>query len=491
MELKQTIFKPAPNVKTMINIGAGFDIPTGEYYVGLYGEHILNGGLGVLTGFAGMGNVFKSTIEHYSMYTALARMAGSTASTYDTEINIHESHLRRMYTRCHELNGEDIIESGRWIITDKTVYSGDEWFDLAKEYMQDKVKNSRYITVKTPFINRERNGNLEIIQPTFTEVDSLSEFTTNDVVKMQDDNSLGESGGNTVFMRQGLQKNRFLAEIPGLSNSSYNYTLMVAQIGDKFDMDPRNPKANKLAYLKGEIKIKGVPEKFTFVMNNCWHAYGSTPLINDNTKAPEYPRNSDDDTRGDTDLTLVRLRQLRSKSGPSGITLEIVVSQKDGVLPDLTSFHHLKENGRFGFEGNVQNYNIVLCPDIKLSRTSVRGKIENHPELRRALNILHEFCQIHDYWHQIDPALKCTPKELYDGIKDLGYDWDQLLKTRGWWALVGSFEDIPFLSTMDIMLMRVGKYIPYWMENPPQKALDLYEKTMGKKWSTTYKKSKK
>ena len=475
MELRQNMFTPAPSVKVMINIGCGLDIPTGYYIRGLRGEHILNGGLGTLTGLVGMGNSFKSTLMHYMMLVAMSRMIGSTASTYDTEINIHEQHLKTFAARIEEFKGEDVIDSGRWVITDKTIYLGDEYFDILKEYLNNKRANAKKLMVKTPFPNREKTGHLEIIAPTFGELDSISEFTTQDVVKMQDDNSLGDKGANTVFMRAGLQKNRFLAEIPAAAGGSYHYLLMVAQIGDKFEMDPHNPKPNKLAHLKGEIKIKGVPEKFTFLMNNCWHCYGSSPLVNQSTKAPEYPRSPADDLAGDTDLTVIRVRQLRSKSGPSGMAMEIVVSQQEGILPSLTEFHYLKSNNRFGLEGNDRNYQLALCPEINLSRTTVRSKIDSHPELRRGLNIVAELCQITDLWHHIDETLMCKPKELYDDLKALGYDWNVLLKTRGWWALEGTYEEIPFLSTMDLLMMRKGRYIPYWMKEPPQPAVELHK----------------
>lgn len=467
-------FRPTAPVKTLINIGCLFDIPTGEYTQGIHGEWILNGGLGYLTGIVGIGNSFKSTMLHYMMLTAFARMGlKSTASTYDTEINIHESRLKHLYSSIDILKGEDIIETGRWVITDNREYTGDEYYDSLKEYMENKRKHEKSLLRKTPFFNRERTGPLEIIQPTYSQIDSFSEFTTKDVIKMQDENSLGESGGNTIMMRQGLQKSRFLMEIPSLAGGSQNYVLTTAHLGSEFNMDPRNPAPKKLQYIPQGFKIKGAPEKFTFIMNNCWLAYSATKLQNDSTKAPEYPRDSDDDLKGDTDLSVVKVVQLRGKSGPTGMTMEIVVSQKDGVLPSLTEFHYLKNNDRFGLEGNLQNYTLALCPDIKLSRTAVRGKIEKHPELRRALNICAELSQITDLWHHVDPELLCSPKQLYDDMIALGYDWKVLLNTRGWWTLEGEFEDIPYLSTMDILMARKGRYIPYWMENPPAKAVEL------------------
>ena len=455
-------FKAAPPVKVMINLGACLDIPTGVYVPGRHGEMILNGGLGFLTGVVGIGNNFKSTVMHYMFLTAMARICGSSGNTYDTEINIHEWHLNRMVLNIPEFKGEDVLNNSRWVITDKTVYQGDEYFDVLKEFIVNKKKDFKKNTVKTPFWNREKTDNLEILIPTFSEIDSLSEFVTQDVIKMQDENSLGESGANTVSMRQGLQKNRFLMEIPALSGGSYSYVLMTAHIGSEFNMDPRNPAPKKLQHIPGGVKLKGVPEKFTFVMNNCWNCYNAAPLRNDTTKAPEYPRDSDDDLKGDTDLNEVTIRQLRSKSGPSGMAMKLIVSQQEGVLPSLTEFHYIKSTDRYGIEGSLQNYWLVLLPDVKLSRTTVRRKIDALPQLRRALNITSEMCQMNDLWHHLPPELLCTPKELYEDLITLGYDWEVLLNTRGWWALEGTFEEIPFLSTMDLLRMRQGLYIPYW-----------------------------
>lgn len=453
----------APNVKVMVNIGALMDIPNGRYMKGKNGEMVLNGGLAFLTGVVGIGNNFKSTVMHYMSIMLAARMGlGAGIFTYDTEINIHEWHLQRMASNNELLEGENIIDAGRWRITDKTLYTGDQWYDEIKDFMNMKVKEKTKYYMVTPFLDRDGN-NLKIITPTALEVDSLSEFVTQDVIRMQDDNSLGESGANTVSMRQGLQKNRFLMEIPALSGASYTYVLMTAHIGDEFNMDPRNPKPKKLAHLPSGVKLKGVPEKFTFVMNNCYHCYNAAKLINDTTKAPEYPRDSDDNLKGDTDLNEVTIRQLRSKSGPSGMAVKLVVSQQEGVLPSLTEFNFIKEEKRWGLGGNVQNYYLEFCPDIALSRTAIRAKIDKHPELRRGLNLAAEMLQITYLWHDIAPEYLCTPKELYDDLIVMGYDWKVLLtNTRGWWAPEGVHDEIKFLSTFDFMRMRTGEYIPYW-----------------------------
>lgn len=466
MDLKST-FAPTPPIKVMLNIGALFDISTGNYIEGRHGESLLNGGLATLTGVVGIGNSFKSTIMHYMSFTACSRMAGSTGSTYDTEVNIHEWHLKEMITRNLEFAGEDILQSGRWVITDKTMYSGNKWYEVFKEYAENKIKNAAKIQAITPFWNRDRKGPLMISTPTFTELDSFTEFETDDVAKMQDANELGESGGNTIHMRQGLAKMRLLMEAPRLNSSSYNYLVMTAHIGKESTMQNAGPGGSvpivKLKHLKHGDKIKGVTDKFTFATHNCWHSFNASPLMNDGTKGPEYPRNSDDGHKYDTDLNTVKLRNLRSKSGISGMEMTLIVSQTEGVLPSLTEFHHIKEMGRYGLEGSNVSYALSLLPEVKISRTTVRAKIDADPKLRRALNITSEMCQMSYLWHTMPEGLLCTPKELYDDLKALGYDWDTLLNTRGWWTTDNENQSVPFLSTYDLLKMRRKEYHPYWM----------------------------
>lgn len=468
-----TPFRPAPAVKIMINIGALFDIITGSYIKGKYNESILNGGLATLTGVVGIGNNFKSTVMHFMNFTALSRMEGSFGNTYDTEINIHEWHLTKMIQRITDLNGEDILSTGRWVITDKTVYSGNKWYDVFKEFLDGKIKQSSKFEVTSPFLDRDGKTLMKFLLPTFTELDSFTEFETDDVSKMQDDNELGESGGNTIHMRQGLAKLRLLMEAPKVNSSAYNYLTMTAHIGKESTMQSagggREVPIVKLKHLKNGDKIKGTTDKFTFITHNCWHCFNATPLINDGTKGPEYPRSPDDNLKLDTDLNTVQLRNLRSKSGPSGMAITLIVSQQEGVLPSLTEFHHIKESGRYGLEGNLQNYYLSLYPDVKLSRTTVRSKIDSDPMLRRALNITSEMCQIGYLWHNLPPEYFITPKEMYDKLIAKGYDWKVLLNTRGWWTYDNDKHPVPCLSTMDLIRMTFDEshpdhYKPYWMK---------------------------
>lgn len=452
-----------PAVKVLFNVGGLLDIPTGRYVKGKYGEQILNGGLGAITGVVGIGNNFKSTVMHFMMLSAGSKFPYTNFSTYDTEINIQEYRLTQISQSIEQFKDRDIIHEGVWTVTDKTKYFANEWYEKKKENYAAKIKNAEKITVNTPFIDRDGKSLMTMVYPTFDEIDSFTEFETEDAAKMQDENELGDSGANTLYMRQGNSKTRFLTDVPKHIASSNSPLLMTAHIGKEIAMDARAAPVKKLQFLKNGDKIKGATDKFLFLTTVCWQCQNAAPLFNDSTKGPEYPRDSEDNMKFDTDLNTVTVTLLRNKQGPSGLTLQLIVSQQEGVLPALTEFHYIKTNERYGLAGTLQNYALDLLPEVKLSRTAVRSKIDNDAKLRRALNITAEMCQMKHLWHYLDEGLLCTPKQLYDDLISMGYDWSILLNTRGWWTCDNDKQDVPFLSTMDLLNMRKGTYHPYWL----------------------------
>jgi len=460
------------------------DIPTGEILYGKYGEAILNGGLTPFTGVVGIANNFKSAIMDYMMLVPMTYFENSTAATYDTETNMSPERKHHIASNIPGFFGKaNPIDNGRWQLTDNTLYLGNKWWDNRKTYLMDKKKAESSLLRVTPFVDKEGNP-FKIMEPTFDSVDSLTRFETEDVVNMLDSNELGESGANTSYMKQGASKARFINDLPRLAGSTNNFFLMTAHIGKTIAMDPRAAPIKKLQYLKNGDTMKGVTDQFMFLTTACWQCANATPLINDGTKGPEYPRNTDDDMKMDTDLSVVTLTLLRNKKGRSGLSMQILVSQRDGVLPSLSEFHYIKTVDRFGLGGNMQNYYLELMPEVKLSRTVVRTKLDNDPLLRRAMNFTSEMLQMQMLWKDYD-AYVCTPKELYDDLIALGYDIPTLLRTRGYWTFDNDKQEVPFLTTHDLLRMRCKgptAYIPYWMENPPDKAIEAYNKISTTPW---------
>ena len=454
--------------KILINIGSLFDIPTGSFITGSKGESILNGGLGQNTGIVGGGNNFKSTTLHYFMLSAANRImaTGDTAmTTYDTEVNISIDRLESMSNKFEYIPKNPITDNMIWTLTDKSLEPADNWYNNILKYATEKAKDKSTKVIYNAFKDPYDNKPLEMILPTFVEIDSLSEFEPEATVNMVEKDI---EDSNTVFMKQGLFKTKVLSSLPRISHSSNTFFLLTAQVGEKIDMATGPAKyqqpSKKLQHLKAGDTIKGVSGKFFYLLNNAWFAHTASVLKNATTKLAEYPKDKNDTL--ETDLNIVRLTQLRSKSGPSGYTLEIIVSQTEGLLDYLTEFHYIKTNNRFGLEGNDRSYNIVFYPDIKLSRTTVRTKLANNYKLRRAVNIASELLQLHKFHHYLaKDGLLCTADELYKDLIKMGYDWDILLDTRGWWTIDNYSKKVkPFLSIMDLLKMRKGEYIPYWYD---------------------------
>ena len=470
----------APPIKPYINVGGLMDIPTGNWLPGIYGEYILNGGLGFIDGVVGIGNNFKSTVLHYRMLSAWDKFPLAIANTYDTEMNIQPSRLQHFSKRFDSFKDLSIIDTAAWKVTDKQVYYANEWYEVWKKFIKNKMDNSKSYLVDLPFRNPRvaEPSTFKIVYPTFSQVDSFSEFETEDVANIQSENELGDSGGNTIHMRQGLSKVRFLSDIPKLVAKGWNPMLMTAHIGKEIGMDPRAAPIKKLQFLKNGDKIKGVTDKFMFLTSTCWQCSSAVPLLNDTTKGPEYPRFSGDDAKGDTDLNIVTLTVLRNKNGATGGNIQLIVSQREGVLPSLSEFHYIKTNGRFGIDGTLQNYALDLLPDVKLSRTTVRAKLENNAALRRAMNITAEMCQM-GFYQEHEHGFMCTPKELYSDLITKGYDWSILLQTRGWYTCNNDQHPIPFLSTYDLLNMRKGVYHPYWLEDDKRTIKKQYIKVLN------------
>lgn len=468
----QTLFKKKPEFqqvdpyKISYNLGCLMDIPAGEYVKGMKGENIMNGGLSLFTAIAGRGNTFKSTIEHYMTLSAANTVAMSGIepyiNTYDTEMNISVERLMKFGRRFEAFKDIDMTDAGIWNITDKTKHQGNEWFKLLKDFLKnEKIKNAKQYTFATPMVDKKGDPIMTMF-PTFGQVDSISEFTTDATDEIQDKNELGESGGNTIHMRSGLDKTRLLMEIPTICNAGSHYIIMTAHVGKEIPMNqgPYSIPPKTLQHMRQGEKIKGVADKFFFLPTSLWQTMSSSMLNNQTTKGPEFPKYQKDTEEDSTDLNVVTLKQLRSKSGMSGYSIDVVVSQREGVLATLSEFLFLKENERFGFEGNNTSYNMVLLPSVKLMRTTLRENIDNNPKLRRAIKILADMKQISIYQKHLPQITDLS--DFYNKLEKK-YGWDKLLETRDYWTFNQYENKVPFLSTLDLIEMYHDRYTPYWM----------------------------
>jgi len=446
----------------MLNVGCLFDIQTGRYYRGKHGESILNGGFPHFEGIVGLPNMFKTAISLYKLGAAMSRYSQSMLQAHDSENTLSIGRIETAFNAFPELAELDLHdpESARFAFSDASVYQGNEWFDALKESSKAR-RGNKEILLTTPFYNHKSGQFLKIPVPLLSFLDSLSHLSTDSVNAMYDKNEIGESGLNMVNMKGSNVKSQMIEQITNVTSSGGIYSIMTGHVGEQYQLDMYKPAVKRLKFLKGDLKLKKIPENFSFLTSNCWYC-ASVSILLSSDKEVEFPRNKEDDMKGDTDLIAVSVINLRGKHGPSGIPFDIVISQSEGVKVGLTEFLYIKQGGRYGIGGNVQNFHIALYPDVNLTRRTIRQKIEDDKKLQRALTITSEMLQMRMMWHHLEDELVCTPEQLYKELKEKGYDWDLLLNTRGYWTFQEDKNPMPFLSTMDLLRMRVGKYHPYW-----------------------------
>lgn len=454
-----------------IPIGALLDLLHCEFNVGKMGETIINGGLPQYTGLIGSVNNYKTTIAHFMVCSATAKIIQSQyptmIETFDTEMSIKPSRLGMLAANVNK-NLIEPVKNGAWKVSNPTSISTNEWVAKFEEYVDKKEKDKSIDIEFDAFKDNYTGKTITNKIPTFLEIDTISKFTNEKALDKLADNDLDSSDTNTVFMNIGMFKKKFLLPLPRNLTRANVYAVLTAHVSEKIEMltGPAmyvRP-SKQLQYLKGGDEIEGGTKEFKQTTSLMLQAHTAKLLANKATKQAEYPMDENDKT--ETDLNTVMITVLRNKSGASGITVPLVVSQSQGVLPTLTEFHYLKEVGKFGIEGNNLSYNIEILPEVKLSRTTVRKKIDNDPILRRAINITSELFQIimtRAEYREMKYAT-ITPKALYNKIKDMGYEWNKLLDTRGYW-LIDQYDldiDKPFLSTPDIINMYLEEYHPWW-----------------------------
>lgn len=467
-----------PPLRPTFNVGAGLDIPCGAYFVGENGESILSGGMPAIMSIQGPPNAFKSVVFQFVNMSVADRIEQFIASFYDAEGSMNYNRVNQLSKRFPNLrkiiHGDPTLppDKIKFIITSSADELGDVYFDKINNYGKERIKN-KIKKLDTPFVDK-LGKYISIFAPIGVFFDSLSkmEFTTH-VENILDKNSLGESGNNIYYMKQGLTKKILIDRLPHLNSNCGMYFTLTAQLGDEFIMDQYAPKKHDLTHSKRGSVTTGVTKGYKYINNIIYEIFSSDKFDNKPAKTGvQYPLIQSDRNEDCTDLMKLSIKVVRNKEGATGMPIEIIVSQREGVLPHLTNFHCIKEED-FGLSGNNTSYNLDLVPDVKLGRTTVRGIIDENPKIRRALEITHELLQIKSLWYELPDNLMCTPLELYNDLKAMGYNWDILLNTRGWWCFKESeSKELPFLSTLDLLKMRKESilsnnvlYKPFWLND--------------------------
>lgn len=466
-------FEEAEIIRPFLNTVPMFDIISGHPIQLPDGTTVINGGLSPITGVAGMPNAFKSAVAHFFNLSTMNNYYPYVKSmAYDTEESMSYNRMRMLATRMYPLNQHDMRTEGLLYITDSAKHLGGDWWDRLKTWAKESViREQKKRMVTLPWIDPATKTYAKTIMHTNVEMDSISMFQAEVTEKMYEDNIVGDSGLNTEAMRGQAAKTQMLMQMPTYTQRARMNIIMTAHMGKVIPMDPRLPPEKKLAFMKANYSFKHVGEKFYFLTNNLWLCLNVRPLLNQKTKLPEFPRNPQDDIKRDVDLVTITIQNARAKSGPTGGEFNIVASQRDGLLMDLSNMNYIKNRKdrrgkKWGIGGNDQKYFCELWPETVVQRTTVRRKLDEDPLFRRATELALELCLMKDFWNREDFPEMIEPAELYEIIKGKGLDWEVLLNTQSQYTykeVRDARPDIPpTMTAIDLLNVAHGKLELPW-----------------------------
>lgn len=475
MHLLKSIAKPKRKTFPMPNTGTVMDISAGEYIKGHKGQEVLNGGFALFFAIAALPNMFKTTTSAGMAAITFLGFPKAGMHAHDSETTMVEGRIEslilnamRIYKDLDIRIPESLSAEGRLMFTSQVDYNATELFGMLKKWATSRIKEEA--TIKCEIIDEATGKPMEWWSPLISFWDSLSGMNPQSAEDMVATGEVGTSDLNMLAMRVNSGKSQIVDQLGSFTARHAMYIIATVHVGQTYQLDPRKPNVRTLRFMRDNVKLKRVPENLSFSTGNCYVITKMQPMLTNG--APEFPYTPKDPNSG-TDLIELRFTNMRGKYGPSDIPHAIIVSQRDGWLPYMSNYIYLKDNERYGFVGNLQNYTLALCPEIKLQRTTLREKFRNHITLQIAAYHLVNLHWMHQRWDEDKLPVKyhCEPTQLYEDIKALGYDWELLLKTRFWHGeVVEGAEHVPFISTFDLLKIRLGEYHPYWY---PVKQKDL------------------
>jgi len=457
---RQTEYSFIPLLPT----GSIMDVVTGCYLPGMDGSHILNGGISPMHSNQGRPQTYKSTDIVHKFVNAWIRIPGSDLIIYDSETTLNMNRILLMADF-------PVPQNNLFELHSKATMSPDDFLDRLVIMGEHKRKHKKDYLVETPFIDPKTGKNILMLLPTFVLIDSFSNMQFSQMTDMlvpdaklvdgevDSKESISDSKKNTVYMKDGLSKKKFLNVTSDLAVTSGMYFGMVAHIGNKINMENQHgPTPKIMQHMKQVDSPKGVTNDFLFLNQNLFNCNPAEALYDAN-KESQYP--SARNMTGSIDYNLIKQTVVKCKNNASGGSIAQVASQTFGVDNGLTYYHYLKTAKRGGLKGNDQNHAISLVPDKNLRRTTVNDILNLEPKMYRAIEIVGQLVYIQLNWTMRDLPVPFDihPDKLYEELLKSNYAIDDILATRGWWTYDKTHPQY-YMSLFDILAIISGKYTP-------------------------------
>lgn len=446
------------------------DIPTGEIIRGKHGDTIINGGYSSHLAFNGKNNGGKTALMISMLAAAFIKHKGCgiDGQIYECENTLDYMRVLNILNGTIKSLGFEDDEEGirqyfleNFVLRNSSMLGANAWYDETCELSEERIKNVKS-KIDLPF-NDVFGQPVRSHIPHLASIDSFSALEPEVVAENYiEANTAGSKDNNMMYTADNRAKTQMLARWVNLNPKSAVYMSSTAHLGDNISLDPRSPPEKKNMFMKQNHKLKNVPEKYYFYTSTMFFVNHAEPLLASD-KSPAYPIDSNDNMKKDAKDILLSLIVLRNKYGRSGDFIQLVMNQNTGIDWQLSALHHCRTQN-FGISGSPHGWSLDLLPDVKMTGKSVRRAMASDKRIGRVADIT---CEMHLLFRFLSDRIAskyiCTPAELYADLTALGYDWDMLLNTRGYYTFDHYDHPVKPLSTYDLLRMRVGDYVPYWM----------------------------
>jgi hypothetical protein len=450
-----------------INTGGPLDIVNGKYIPKADGGWALSGGLGLTTAGIAKANKFKSTLINGALINGLARFPESELYLYDSEealdkkrligfssLHVHDEakrqeHLDDLDTRVRLYN----TQSSRG-------ESLDAWFDFMKELRDKKVKDAKNWEVETELFDPMTGKPYRMLLPTFIGIDSWTEAPVAQLnIRNEEITADTEmSKQRTIFMEEGLKKGMLMRQLPRICAQGGFALGMTGHLGTKVSMDGK-PLAKDMAFMKQDETVKSMGNKFYFLMSSIFKI-DNTKVLNgkNDPNESEYPMGDDISA---TELQELMVSLPRTKNVNSGTQVQLVSSQRFGVMYGLSYYNFLRNNKYFGMGSPTKVRNPFLG-DRDIGRTKIFKASTTSYEVERALELTYQLFMIQSTWTLMGQPVdySISVEEFVDKLQKSSYAVDDILNSRGWWTYTDAKVDRPYLTLPDILSMLDGTYQP-------------------------------
>lgn len=451
-----------------INTGGPLDIINGKFIPGMNGEYILSGGLGLTTATIATANKFKSTLNNSCAINAMARFPDSEFYNYDSEMAaVDKGRLAEMsdlYLDEPEKRAQHVAElRSRIKIYDPTTEEGeslDAWFDFIKEKIRDeKIKNYKNWEVETEILDPDTGKPYRMLLPTFVGIDSWTEAPVKQLnIRNEEFTADTEtSKQRTIFMEEGLKKKQLMRQLPSICAKGGISVLMTGHLGKKFSIDGK-PVAKDMMYMGQDETVKAMGPSFYFLMSSIFKISNTTALADkSDRRESEYP--SSEHVSG-TELQELNITLSRCKNAPSGSQIQMVSSQRYGIMSGLSYYNYLRNNKYYGL-GSPNKVRNPFLGEQNIGRTKIFDQAKEY-RTRRALELTCQLFIIQSTWTLMGQPVDYTiPIEQFvEKLHNSSIAVDDVLNTRGWWTYTDAKVDRDYLSLPDALSIINGTYKP-------------------------------